>query len=278
MLRATLALLALLVVITICDAGSVGASCTKDSDCHLVTGIYCSFTNGTSCSGSCSCVAYAVGSRVSGNYQKLGNWYPGRISKISSGLYDIVYDDGFTESSVNATYLVPLREEPREEFQLREKVEVKISGKWTRGIVRILQANGQYTIELDTSGIVVPNVAISLIRPLVVYVKGQKVEASQCYWWKATIQETIPDGRYTVIFGDGFKANLVYSQIRKDQVYLKAGDACLVQITVGGAWLSGYVVTVDADTNEYGVAVDGGGVYFNIPSSRIKPKGTGTRR
>ena len=64
---------------------------------------------------------YTKGAAVEGNYGGEGQWYPGRISRVSEAvgaaapggrslpvLYDLLYDDGDTETAVPAERIRPL--------------------------------------------------------------------------------------------------------------------------------------------------------------------------
>ena len=49
---------------------------------------------------------YALGARVTANYQGAGSWYPGTIVKVQkNGTYDIHYDDNDKEKSVPRDYI-----------------------------------------------------------------------------------------------------------------------------------------------------------------------------
>ena len=44
---------------------------------------------------------FDVGARIEGNWKNYGTWYKGKITKQNAdGTYDIVYDDGDSESNV----------------------------------------------------------------------------------------------------------------------------------------------------------------------------------
>ena len=53
--------------------------------------------------------SFVVGFKVEGNYQGMGNWYPGVIGRVNGdGTYDVRYDDGDSEKYVPLQHLRPL--------------------------------------------------------------------------------------------------------------------------------------------------------------------------
>ena len=50
-------------------------------------------------------VQFQVDDTVEGNYRGRGTWYKGKISAVSGGIYEILYDDGEVERGVNADFI-----------------------------------------------------------------------------------------------------------------------------------------------------------------------------
>jgi hypothetical protein len=52
------------------------------------------------------CEPFNVGSRIWGNFRTTGSWYAGRIARVNNdGTFNIVYDDGDTETNVMEEYI-----------------------------------------------------------------------------------------------------------------------------------------------------------------------------
>jgi len=206
---------------------------------------------------------YGERDRVLGNYMNRGDWYSGRIETVyenSAGikegcLYDLVYDDGDSEMGVGNDRLTPETSSSRTGFQLREVVDVMRKGVWRRGMVRILQKSGAYTVEDLTTGDVYIDVDSNDMRQWVEYRAGDRVEIKQCWWFKSAIQKVLPDGRYECIMDDGYFANVVYPDIREiiDVRYV-SGDA--VKLFINQQWVEGFVIMPNLD-GTYMVGVSG---------------------
>merc|ERR1712012_956593 len=169
---------------------------------------------------------YGKRDRILGNYMERGDWYRGRIDavypnsvgRIDGCTYDIVYDDGDTENGVDNKMLQPEKTKSRVSYQLREIVDVnnaKTGGNWARGMIRVLQKNGKYTVETQETGDVLVDVDSDDLRMWVHYFVGDKVEIKQCWWFKASIQKVLPDGRCECVMDDGYFANVIYPDIRE---------------------------------------------------------------
>jgi len=231
-------------------------------------------------SGPCT---YAKHERILGNYLGGGDWYPGRIDVVYPNdrgfvdgcTYDVKYDDGDNENGVSNTYLTKEEESSRSGFQLRELVDVKRGGKWNRSMVRILQKNGKYTAEDLTTGAIYTDVSGNDMRQWVNYFKGDVIEIKQCWWFKATIQKVLPDGRYECVMDDGYFANVVYPDVREIQdIRYNSGDN--VKLFINQQWVDGFVIMPNED-GTYMVGVSGSPrIETNWPVGKMsKTEGSG---
>ena len=132
--------------------------------------------------------AYQKGDKVEAKYQGKSKWYPGSISRVNAnGTFDILYDDGDTESGVRES-LIRRRERsasPRranaarpskhsdddndndasDGFRRSDNIEARYKGKskWYKGSISRVNANGTYDILYD-DGDTERGVRESLIR------------------------------------------------------------------------------------------------------------------
>jgi len=214
-----------------------------------------------------------VQSYVLANWKGYGDWLYGRVSSIDDGpLYTVLYDDGDTESGIPPER-IRVTESPRAEYALREPVHaVRTStGEDERGQVRILQANGLFTIEFEDGG-VETNVGTERITPLYLYERGQSIEAQLCWWFTGQVTDITPSGKYQITFeDDGYVSNIPYQQIREILVRHSPGDR--VEILVDETWHSAIIIAEEED-NTYFVgfraAVNGQFTQHGVEVSRIR--------
>jgi len=210
-----------------------------------------------------------------GNYLGKGDWYHGRVDELiedKSGTkelctYTIVYDDGDVEEDMTNENLRKETESQRSGFQLRELVDVRVGSDWKRGQIRILQANGKYTVE-ELSGEVYANVDQKDIRQWVNYFVDDYIEIKQCWWFAATIKKAIPDGRYECLMDDGYTANVPYHEIReiKDVSY-SSGES--IKIYVDGKWVRGFVIQENED-GTYMIGISGiSKIEYSWPTNKM---------
>jgi len=224
---------------------------------------------------------YALHQRILGNWQRGGDWYNGRIDKVhenKDGIadlcsYDVIYDDGDKEEGVVNRDLTPETKHARDEFQLRELVDVKVNNVWERGLIRILQKEGTYTVE-TIDGDVYPNVEIADIRQWVEFFVGDTVEIRQCWWFKAEITKVQPDGRYQCLMEDGYSANVPFNDMREIvDVRYESGET--VKLFVDGKWEDGFVIIPNED-GTYMVGVSKTNVIENSwPADKMSKAGGG---
>ena len=127
--------------------------------------------------------ALAVGTRVTVNYKRSGNFYPGKIAKVNTGnTYDIAYDDGDSEKAAKREHIFvsdgesaavdaraapaaptptsPVSVVPTEadnqpassggvEVGTAVTVNYRKSGNWYPGKIAVARANGTYDIAYD---------------------------------------------------------------------------------------------------------------------------------
>ena len=97
--------------------------------------------------------SYRVSDSVEGNYGGYGKWYPGKIARHrSDGTYDISYDNGKTETRIEAR-LLRRKDEEKPQLNLDEgsKVEgnYRGKGKYYPGKITRVRLNGTFDISYD---------------------------------------------------------------------------------------------------------------------------------
>jgi len=196
---------------------------------------------------------FALHQRILGNWQRAGDYYPGRIDRVHEDeqgfpdlcTYDVVYDDGDQEEGLEDRDLAAETEHARSSFQLRELIDVKVGNVWKRGLIRILQRDGTYTVE-TLDGDVYAGVGIDNLRQWVEFFVGDNVEIRQCWWFTAQITRVQPDGRYQCLMEDGFQANVPYNDMREIvDVRYESGDT--VKLYIDGRWEDGFVILAHDD-------------------------------
>jgi hypothetical protein len=94
-------------------------------------------------------VSYQLDDKVEGNYHSRGKWYPGKISCIhADGCYDIVYNDGDSESGVPSNLIrsVDQVKEPQStvnaKYQVQDKIEANYQNKgiWYKATIQVVKA------------------------------------------------------------------------------------------------------------------------------------------
>merc|ERR1712173_231882 len=108
---------------------------------------------------------------------------------------------------------------------------------------------------MGTTGTIYMDVNGNDMRQWVEYYKGDSIEIKQCWWFKATIQKVLPDGRYECVMDDGYFANVVYPDVREIiSVRYNSGDN--VKLFINQQWVDGFVIMPNPD-GTYMVGVSG---------------------
>lgn len=184
-----------------------------------------------------SAPAYRAGMTIECNYQGKGRWFSGRIALVNRDLtYDVTYDDGTSEDSVVPERLRLRLDQgaastagnaPAATATLEEgsKVEgnYRGKGKWYRGVIDRIRADGTVDIDYDDGEREVRVTAdhVRLIgatanaAPAVVtqaptrtqeLTEGAKVEGnyrSKGKWYPARVDRIRPDGTLDLDYDDG---------------------------------------------------------------------------
>ena len=82
-----------------------------------------------------------------------------------------------------------------------------------KGFIRVVQRNAKYTINFDKGGVSTNNSG-SNISPYGVYKKSQKIQCRSGWWFKSQVMRINPDGTYLIEMEDGYRTNVIFSQIR----------------------------------------------------------------
>ena len=158
---------------------------------------------------------------------------------------------------VSKNLLAPEKTAPRTTYKLREKVHINYKGQRLTGQVRILQKDFKYTIELS-DGTVIPSVPGTLLRPVIEYFKNEKVEGSECFWFKGIVQKVNPDGTINLLYNDGFKTNLIFDRVRKQlkryppSAKVEVNSACISSgklMSGKGSWVRGFILQRNDENN-----------------------------
>ena len=198
--------------------------------------------------------AFSEGQKVEARFAGKRRYYPGKIVKIGEGgTYNILYDDGGSESNVEASLIRAAEVEsatavPPPGFVVGQQVEARYAGKrrYYPGKIMKVGADGKYDVLYD-DGESESKIDASLIRaveggsgsPSVptneMFAVGQKVEArykggGKYYPGKVgEVDATKPESiKYTILYDDGEQEAGVYAK------HVRA-----VQNSVDGALLGG---------------------------------------
>jgi len=226
-------------------------------------------------------VVFTVDTRVSVNWEGKGDWFSGTISAVNEAnlgegteeTYDIIYDDGDQETQVTRSYIKLLVNESRlSGFRLRETVRVNRFnlGENHEALIRILQANGKYTVEY-TDGTVETNVPADRISPVVKFVRGAAVRAKQCFWYDGMVSDVNPDGTYLIAFQDGsdYFANVDFADLQKQSQKIFTMGQRVLLTNLDGTHEEGYIIHTDVDEDKYGVGTDAGHIEWGVRSARL---------
>ena len=233
----------------------------------------------------------SVGTIVEGNYKGKGRWFPGTIKNVSQdGKFDILYDDGETETDVVAEN-VRIKALLGNGLQKGAMVEAnyKGNGKWGSGIIKRVYLDGTFDIEYD-DGETETNVPEDRVRLkgatsnsnfLMV---GAKVEAnygSKGNWFEGTVKRARLDGNYDIEYNNGeveekvsedlIRArNIVPADSFKKKVNeLKKGTRVEVDYYRRGRWFPGVINEILPD-GTYEIKYDDGEVEKNVIVASIR--------
>lgn len=179
-----------------------------------------------------------VGDEVEGRQGRGRTWVPGRIRAINhNGTYDVRYDDGDLEKSVNpelvrgrgADSRLGRDVENRADFKVGERVEARFGGRsrWFKATVERRNRDGTFhllyidgdeerTVERDlirkleptrlTRGKADSLDSLASVNDPVRYRSGDRVEArfgGRSRWFKAIVERENRNGTYHLLYDDG---------------------------------------------------------------------------
>ncbi|RHZ38708.1 hypothetical protein DYB26_015878, partial [Aphanomyces astaci] len=165
---------------------------------------------------------FTKGDVVEARYKGKSKFYPGVITRVTdnSQSYDVLYDDGETESNVNHNLIILVRRNERQDkanspsgWKVGQKVEARYKRrqKYYKGKVARARSNGTYDVEYD-DGERETGVDKDMIRALgdlderPQFEEGDLVQAQyegNARFYNGTILRCRLDGSYDIKYDDG---------------------------------------------------------------------------
>ena len=175
----------------------------------------------TETNSSVPTATFNIGDKVEGNFRGRGRFFPGKISAIGDGTYDIEYDDGEVEKGVSPELLRAAnatKSEPEASDELVEGMKVegqyRGKGKWYPGKIQKKNEDGTFDIYYD-DGEQEKNVVAEFVRNPnkksnttgnSSFSIGLKVEGNyrgRGKWYPARIKNIRDDGTFDIDYDDG---------------------------------------------------------------------------
>ncbi|KAF0718327.1 hypothetical protein As57867_001761, partial [Aphanomyces stellatus] len=177
-----------------------------------------------------SSMGWKIGQKVEARYKRRQKYYKGMIARIrSNGTYDVEYDDGEREASVDKEMIRIIAEVVESpQFEEGDTIEAQYDGKqrFYPGVITRCRLDGSYDIKYedgDTETFVAPEL-IRKRKPMPIHyavdnrvevVKGPKSMVG-------TITKASSNGMYSVLYDNGDKDKVSVEHIRgiaKDEVF-----------------------------------------------------------
>ena len=231
---------------------------------------------------------FSVGAVIFGNFDGAGDWYQGTVSNVNDdGTYEILYDDGDTESNVPASHLRKEEELPGGQQDI---------GAHTGAMPNL--PRGQQDIGANTGAM--PNSVDGPPLPaLHRYKLGMLVMGNYQAdgdWYSGRIVHLAEDGTYDVQYDDGDSESNVLERNIRPQVIKESGipevhtgaspntvfigPETPINFQIGapisanyngeGIWFTGKITHVLAN-GTYGILYDDGDVEHDVSPQHIQP-------
>jgi len=118
-------------------------------------------------------------------------------------------------------------------------------------IIRVVQGNNRFTIELQESGVVLTDLEGTRLSYVDAFTPGVEVEAKQCSTYPGRVLSILPDGRFHVEFLNGNKQNVAYNALSSSAGYLRLYDE--VSVKIDNNWESNYEIILISQDQTYSI-------------------------
>jgi len=252
--------------------------------------------------------AFEEGDKVEARFRGGTKWFQGRIKRVNrNGSYDIRYEDGDTEESVDASMIRRPRSSAGDDkkvkvevFEEGDKVEARFRGgtKWFAGRIKRVGRNGSYDIRYE-DGDTEEGVDASMVRragasvddekkdKAGVFDEGDKIEArfrGGTKWFPGRIQRVNRNGTYVIRYEDGdTEEDVGASMIRRagggagDDKNTKAsvleeGDKVEARFRGGAKWFRGRIMRVNRN-GSYDIRYEDGDTEEGVDAPMVRRPG-----
>ncbi|KAF0757747.1 hypothetical protein AaE_004166, partial [Aphanomyces astaci] len=235
---------------------------------------------------------FAKGDVVEARYKGKSKFYPGVITRVTdnSQSYDVLYDDGETESNVSHNLIILVRRNERQDkanspagWKVGQKVEARYKRrqKYYKGKVARARSNGTYDVEYD-DGERETGVDKDMIRALgdmderPQFEEGDLVQAQyegNTRFYNGTILRCRLDGSYDIKYDDGDIETFVAAELickRTPPPIVPYAVDARIEVVKGARSMPGTITKVSNTTGLVTVLYDNGDKE-KVPPDSLRP-------
>ncbi|RHZ00986.1 hypothetical protein DYB31_005919, partial [Aphanomyces astaci] len=235
---------------------------------------------------------FTKGDVVEARYKGKSKFYPGVITRVTdnSQSYDVLYDDGETESNVNHNLIILVRRNERQDkanspsgWKVGQKVEARYKRrqKYYKGKVARARSNGTYDVEYD-DGERETGVDKDMIRALgdlderPQFEEGDLVQAQyegNARFYNGTILRCRLDGSYDIKYDDGDIETFVAAELickRTPPPIVPYAVDARIEVVKGARSMPGTITKVSNTTGLVTVLYDNGDKE-KVPPDSLRP-------